>query len=251
MMDSLKQRIVKLMNMSDGAKRLGNQVEAEAFATKAQALLTQHKLTMSDLDIAKQETDDPIRGEVFDPYYVRGVKPRRTRMFWQEILATAVAKNYFCEILVMPDSNKFIFFGRDSDREVAMYIYHTLISAAERLVKMEYRRAKRAHDGLPGEWSKGFHSSFLMGFAVGINERLIENKRQLMRGAASTALVRIEKDQEAVKAEQAKFAVSDDAVPRSPKELNRISFLRGRQQANEVPINENVIKSKRPNQQLN
>lgn len=237
--EAILQRIVKLLNMSEGAKSIGNQQEAEAFAEKVQELLVKHKLSMTDLDIAKQETDDPISGEVFDPYYVKGVKVRRTRMLWQEVLAQAVASSYFCEVRVYPSSNRMVFIGRDSDRRIAMYVYHTLVAASERLVKIEYRQLKKQMRS-PGEWSKGFHSSFHTGFSIGIKERLTVTRRELMRGAASTALVRIGKDLDKVKA-AAKEMTSpfpNGERARQPSRLNPLSFGIGKHHGTNIEIQE-------------
>lgn len=168
---ALLNRIVKMLNLAEGEKAIGNQAAAENIAAMAADLMRKHKLEMSDLEIGKQEVEDPINGEVYDPYYVKGLKPRGIKMEWQVILADAVAFANFCQVATYTRSNRILFMGRKSDRTVAMYMFSVLGAAAERLVKQAYRKYKREVGGA-GELTKGFNSSWLLGFARGVAEKI-------------------------------------------------------------------------------
>jgi hypothetical protein len=53
-------RLQKLIAHERSSRDIGNTAEAEAFAVKIQTMLTQHKLTMSDVEFEAQDATDPI-----------------------------------------------------------------------------------------------------------------------------------------------------------------------------------------------
>lgn len=138
--DSLLIKLAKLKAKADSCQAIGNQVEAELFAAKVQELLLAHKLSMADIDTATLDMGDPIQKESVDP---PGLEKKRTRTWYSETLAQTVAKAHFCRSLIRSDSSTISFVGRNSDREVAIYIYTYLLRMMTYLEKDERRKFKR------------------------------------------------------------------------------------------------------------
>ena len=240
--ETLLNRIAKLLNMAEGAKAIDNQHEAEAFAAKAQELMFKYKIEATELELKQQQDDNPMKEEFVD-FSVHGVKPRSTKMAWQQLIVAAVARANFCEIMTIRDTNNVWFVGRKLDRQIAIYVTHVLLSSAERLVKQEYRRRKRLYGG-PGSWSKGFNSSFLMGFATAIKRRLDQDRlrmtQELTAAQRGVAVVRIRTSREEIDAhiaiafpEPSKLPVQ---APRKPREPNISAFMTGVQQGESMPM---------------
>lgn len=228
--ETLIARIAKLLNMSEGARAVGNQHEAEAFAAKVQELLIKHKLEMSEIELKQAAEDDPVEEDSFNPQE-HGIRPRRSRMRWQEDLATAVAKAYFCRVVVFRDSNRLRFIGRRTDRQVTLYVYTVLARTAEKLVKQEYRRYKRAMGGA-GLHTRGFNTAFLLGFTAGVTKKLEEERRAMeaaMQAAGqSTALVRLSDAHQAVSNYVRAKAYGSAQAPRPKRSAdNSAAYARG------------------------
>jgi hypothetical protein len=188
--DVLK-KVKKLLRHADSAEELGSEKEAEIFASKAEELLARHKLSMSDVEWVELDDTDPIGRERVDPAEHDGLgKRRKQRRGWQEHLAQAVAEAHFCKIIVHPGSNVVTFVGRESDREVAIYVYVRLMDAALRLAKRDYRKARRE-----GKETKGFLTAWWHAYVATIRRRYRKQKQEreerLRNEDRSTALVRL------------------------------------------------------------
>lgn len=184
------QRLKKLFNHMESAREIGNEAEALAFASKIEEMLVEHKLSMSDIEFAELDDNDPRRRQYVESSEI-GLKDRQSKIQWQSNLASAVAKAHFCTILVHTGSNMVSFIGRDSDRKVAVYVYGKLARGCEKMAKKEYRKHRRE-----GYHTKGFLTSFRNGFVTAISNRYYEIERERRRqmealGTKGTALVRL------------------------------------------------------------
>lgn len=185
------QRLKKLYNHMESARQIGNEAEALAFAAKIEEMLVEHKLSMSDVEFAELDDNDPIMRQYVEGSAV-GLKDRQSKIGWQVNLANAVAKAHFCTILSHSGSNMVSFIGRDSDRKIAVYVYGRLARAIEQIGKKEYRKHRKQ-----GYITKGFLTSFRNGFVTAVSNRYYEIERERRRqmealGTKGTALVRLE-----------------------------------------------------------
>lgn len=190
-------RIRKLQAMADGASDVGNQEEALAFASKVQELLLEHKFTMSEVMFRRLDQDDPMGESPFNPDEL-GLRKTKSRLLWREMLGDAVGKAHFCQFFIVGKS-AYCYAGRESDRQVACYMFAYLISAAESLARKGYRKQRRNNR----ENTRGFKVAFYHAFAEAIQERYWNREREIREkgfaGVSSgTALVRVQNSKEAV-----------------------------------------------------
>lgn len=182
----------KLMAQADGERAVGNMAAAEAFAAKAQELLLKHKLEMSDVEFAAEELNEPVLGEVIvgDELLEAKYKYDRKRSDnWVTTLMQACALANFCKILVHRcGKNTITLVGRETDRETAkalfIYLSKACIEMAPREADMNgaYERIER----------RTWISSFKLGFACAISNRLDRKLEQLKAGTPEQGLIRID-----------------------------------------------------------
>lgn len=190
-------RIQKLHAMAQSAKQLGNIAEAAAFAGKVEAMLTEHKLSLSEIEMVAQEREDPIGEEDVLPDGGRHGRPKGGRQRWQQDLATVVARAHYCSILVYRGSNLIGLVGRTSDRAVASYMITSLTLLAAQQSLTELRCARNAAYASPNPLAaRGYRAAWLRGFVLAITERYVaqQTEREQPQGLApkgSTALVRL------------------------------------------------------------
>ena len=184
--DRIIDRIRKLYAKAEGARQLGSEAEAEAFAEKVRELLAQHKLDMSVLTDEARDAADPL----VSGYHTPGGVRKKARSGWVELLADGVAKAYFCDFLVLPGSNTLVMVGRRDDVAVATYVIDNLVRFAEEesllaTRKERYRlwKAGRLQD------SRGFRTSFINGFVTGIRKRLRDEVQKQVASDSRFALV--------------------------------------------------------------
>lgn len=197
--DKILDKLAKLKRQAESEAKIGNVAAAEAFAQALNAMLLRHELSMEDVPTGQRE-DDPIVEQMVDPKR-HGLKFGRSRVGWQETLASIVARAHLCKIIVHPGTNYVTFVGTRSHVEVAEYAYGVLAGAADRM-SMEARVEwwKREHGGAHVK-SGNYRASWLTGFVLRIQERLREtraaevaqaNQLALAAGAGSTALMRLD-----------------------------------------------------------
>lgn len=201
--DVITQKLVKLLTHARGAEAIGNAAEAAAFAAKAQELLDKHELTMSDVEYAAIQKEDPIS----EANAVRASKPSKVRIKWQEDLADIVARGHHCRIvLVWRGGNRFYFVGRESHRALAEHVYVQLVDFAEaqsyRDYATQWQERKRAGYGKGERTDPGFRAAWYRGFNQAISERMREQRRETERKARAEghglALIRLDNADQAV-----------------------------------------------------
>lgn len=126
-MDSkILEKLRKLVAHERSARDIGSIAEAEAFATKVQAMMDEHNIGMTDVDYAERAASEPI-----DWAYVnsddQGFHESRYEISWQLRLGRAIAMCNNCRMIrsAWRSKNGVAFVGRTTDREFAkmMYLY--------------------------------------------------------------------------------------------------------------------------------
>ncbi len=202
-------KISKLQAHADSAAELGSEAEAQAFAAKAQELLTAYKLSQVDVKRTDGKVEEPIDCTYFG-WADLGLKERKVRIGWAEILAHNVGQAYYCKFIVSAYGGKIGFFvGRKTDREVATYMFVTL---GRLLYKLAERETERYNIGVwraagsPRPWTAppetlGFKAGFIKGFINRLWERFEEEVRPKVDPtvqATTNAIIRVRRDALAV-----------------------------------------------------
>lgn len=118
--DKIADKVRKLLAKANGTN---NEAEAAAFAAKAQALMVEHNLQMSDVEMKEEALIgvEHLRFEFKDNYP------------WTRQLASAVAGYYMCGFYYMGRTNTFVLLGRPSRTEVAKMMFEYLFTTSRRL----------------------------------------------------------------------------------------------------------------------
>lgn len=142
--EAILEKLAKIKRHADSAKEIGNEAEAQAFATMLQNLLLRHKLDMSDIDYAKEMQSEPIiehepetvwgkDGRVYKDFPdVEVVNKRRQ---WAEDLAGIITKAYSCRFLVSRGSSMIYFVGHKSNVMQCEYLFLTMLRCADKMGK--------------------------------------------------------------------------------------------------------------------
>jgi hypothetical protein len=232
-MESIIEKIRKLIAHERSARNMGSTAEAEAFAERIQKMLLEHKVSLSEVDIKSLDTDDPIG------YTAAGLKSKRIDK-WRVLLAFGIANNLFCMILSKRTGggeSDFIFIGRESDRTAASEMYHYLSGVGEDLsfnfvrrnipsVDTVLEREKGSRNEGNVHYAKKIHrrmtdtvqKDFLTGFVTAICRRLESSRKFIEGGASESAKGLILRDRETIELyAKEQFQTRKPKVVNSPK----------------------------------
>lgn len=170
--------------------------EAATAAAAAQALLTKHRLSEADLSGVGQDTEAEVVG--VSPEVVKIMRKRQT---WLVGLASAVALVNGCRIFTSRTTRdvRIRVVGRKSDTEIVNYFVRYLASEIDRLAT-NAAKAGQLH-------GKTGANSFRLGAVAAIRDRLndayrkereAERARAKAAGRTSTALVKLDTNDQAV-----------------------------------------------------
>ncbi|HUH05804.1 MAG TPA: DUF2786 domain-containing protein [Kofleriaceae bacterium] len=203
-------RIRKLLALSQSS----NQHEAAAAAARAAELMTAHHLHAAML--ADDETPAPIDAHE--------IETTGQAVSWRGSLASGIAYSFGCRMFWKPgyrDGKRFVrsmVVGRPADVDGVRYMYLYLRNEVDRL-------AREAWDALPGfdrqsSSARSWKNAFRLGAAVTIARRLREARDQALQAArtagddrTSRALVRVERDTDAVEQFMAQLGTRKKAPP--------------------------------------
>jgi hypothetical protein len=161
-MDSHKRiidRVRKLLNLSES----GNEYEAAAAAAKAQALLAEYNLQMSDIP------EDGRGGSAT----TSDVRTRIKLEKWAFSLANKTAKAFSCDYY-HSSLGRTTFVGVGADAEVCAWTFSYLYRSLMRMAR-EYMRGRRGRgSAVDGQ----LRESYLMGAVVVVGRRLREQAEQ-------------------------------------------------------------------------
>jgi hypothetical protein len=193
--EKILDKLGKIKRMADGAKAIGSEAEAQAFADLLSKLLLDHKLEMTDLEFEKFEEEQPVGVHRIDYSLYPFIKVRSHRVVWIEQLARIVAESHFCRILIYPNSNRVALVGRHEDATIAEYMFVTLFRSIDTIEQIERRKWKHERPGLNRN-TDGFRESFIQAFLMRLRDRFLDLRRA--RETESMALMRINKSDKAV-----------------------------------------------------
>ena len=179
-------KIRKLIAHERSARNIGNLAEAEAFASKVQDLLLEHKLSMSELE----DQANPLGSEVGSP-----TKPLRRGENWSYRLARAVCDACFCKVAAARGTNRLVFIGREVDRSVAVEMWRFLRDLALEFAVDDVQRVAKVRRKMS---PASIRTRYLTGFAVAIGIRLAMDRRSAEVRAGSEGLVLLNRAIEAV-----------------------------------------------------
>jgi hypothetical protein len=192
-LDSVIDKLQKLLNHERSARSIGNLYEAEAFAAKIADMLFAHKLSMSEVEIAKEEGEEPVSQESVDGLTAP----------WAGVLAMGVCSASFCKVL--KSHSGYVFVGRPTDRMVAISMFRHLTTLGKSICDSEivaymqsdlYTYESAFKPGIARTW----RVSFLRGYANALHSRLAQERKTLTAQAqlAGTSLVYIDRSERAI-----------------------------------------------------
>lgn len=155
------ERIKKLFELS---RNNPSEEEAKSAALKAQELMAQHGIELTEVEGVTLEKDEKIEEVWVD------VPAKK----WKYTLAHIVADNFRCKFFMCGRSS-FIFYGHETDAHIASETFKYLFNVGNALGNKLYREAKKA-----GEWTDNVYNSAVMGFCEGIRKALSEQSVALM-----------------------------------------------------------------------
>ena len=167
-------KIKKLLALSTSS----NPNEAALAAAKAQELLMQHNLTMSQIETHGQESQ-----------YCEAFVKTGSRV-WQRLLLAVIARNNFCESIYDPRMKSAVLIGEPHNQEVVIYLHQYLVGQLETMAAVAYKLSgTRVH-------AKSWLDSFYVGAINSIHERLEAQKREMAAASNACKSLVIVKDAE-------------------------------------------------------
>lgn len=179
-------KLVKLQASRQSEADLGNAAAAEAFAGMINKMLIEYELNPTDIDYARATDQDPII-EIWANLSNYGVKEAKTRVAWQESLASSVANAHLCTILIRPGTNGIKFVGTKSHVTVAEYVYCTMVPSIEKMSKkaeVDYWKATGCGRGKDNK-ALGYRSAWIDAFITRIWQRFAEARKTAVAEAAA------------------------------------------------------------------
>lgn len=159
---NILEKIQKLMNLADSP----NESEAQAAMDKAQALMVQYNISISDI-LVSDESNDIIED---------AIKETGRLASWESVLMAAVSKVNYCDAFVSRSrykgKTKLVMVGKPHHVAVAKSMYDYLCATVER----ECKRIKKQD---PLNKGRSWNASFKLGCASRISSRLKERMETL------------------------------------------------------------------------
>ena len=256
MKDKILEKIQKLMAHAESAGSIGSAAEAEAFASKIKAMLDEHDLSMTDVEIhAARSSNIEVEPLTFiNPLY----KPE-----WLTVLVGTIAAVNGC--VIAGNASFTLIVGRKRDREVAISFAKYFHDLCMRLEK-EFRETKLDANGDP-DLDVYFHDfgpalssgSFAQLFGLG-GPSLDEQTRSYMFGAVTAICANLRSANKPVANSAALIYLNgrcDEAMqwiretmgqdlPEmefNPPAMDRDSFNAGRRAGGKLAITDKTIKT--------
>lgn len=216
--ENVMRKLGKIKAHMESAKQIGSEAEAQAFATMLNQMLLKHNMDMSEIQWEAEIKDEPV-----DMYPIGGnitwvdgkcvladypdieIKSKRTK--WAEELAETIASAHACRVLVATHgSSRLWFAGRKSNVAIAEYMFIVMYRTIESLSWKEYKTfrnkvkwAQRSAAFIDMSETYGYRDSWIDGFITRLNHLFyLERQKMETPGDGSTALMRIDKDKQAV-----------------------------------------------------
>ena len=246
-MASIIDLLQKLMTHEKSAREIGSTEEAQAFAAKVQTLLTNHKLTMSEVEFEAQEHSNPM-GETV-------VKGSKTNIpSWTVYIQQSLARNYFCTCFGIAGRGDVYFVGRQTDRTAAVQMYIHLVQLGKVFAKKdcaEYtnntkvsewisrnrgRCTKQVLDKALKSIKTDFKESFLVGYGGAIQKRLDATRNDLEASADRHGRSMLTRNMATVE-DYCAERFETKLVKRTPKPGSQAGLIAGNTRGSQVALN--------------
>lgn len=196
-------RIHKLHAMAESAREVGSLAEADSFMAAVQKTLAYHNLDSSILTLELHNLTDPMGMESVnqvgsDPKKSRHKESRKS-VAWAVDLGVAVAKAHYCACNFSAKGTYLYFYGRKTNRDMAVRMYTYLRDMAERLAwdanvtEAKRRRQLYGHERGTGQ----YRLNWLEGFVDEVARRYRDMRHRLDHEDRSLALVLVKTSKEA------------------------------------------------------
>ncbi|HWS84280.1 MAG TPA: DUF2786 domain-containing protein [Ktedonobacteraceae bacterium] len=167
-------KIKKLLALSTSS----NPNEAAAAAAKAQELLMQHNLTLSQVETEVQASS-----------YKQDFVGTGSRV-WKRLLLAVIARNNFCEAIYDSQKSHVIVIGEAHNQEVVTYLYAYLIAQLEPMAVAAYNQSSRTVH------AKSWLDSFYIGAVESVSDRLEAHKQEMVAASNECRSLVVVKDAE-------------------------------------------------------
>lgn len=208
--DRIVEKLRRIKAHMESARKIGSDAEAEAFAAMMQRMMLEHEISMTDIEVANRDAQEPVDMHWIDySKYGKKDQPTGARVRWREQLAMIIADAHFCRILVTLGSSRITLVGRKADCEIAEWMIVTMTRMVHEMALKEWWKEWRRLGGAKSyednrrvrEGLKGFRPSYQNAFINRLQHRYHEELERMRRehtphpswggDATSTALVRI------------------------------------------------------------
>lgn len=226
-------KLQKLFAKANSAEEIGNEAEAMAFMAKVDELLTKYKLDTSILTLDQREVQDPMGTTL-----AKG-KGKQRRVAWVENLSHYVAEAYHTRLVVIPGSDSFFIIGRETDRDITVYVIHKLVNFLEDECKRQHNalRYKLYHEqngDMTG--AHGFKASFFNAAVRRIRDRLREMRHEHETESKQFAVVLQQAKKEIDDWMADNFKTSKSTAVAGSRAGNALGYARGKAAGNRADI---------------
>ena len=182
-MENKQEKIIeKIRKILELSKNNPNQNEAESAALKAQALMAEYHVELTDLEDMVNEVE-----EITEEIYQTGTGNK-----WKYSLARIVSRNFRCRHFYYGKS-AVAFYGYETDVKIAKMTFEYLFTVGKKAMNTYYMNKRNEYlrnggysytdwDGKKKTWfdGTGLKNSFILGFLDGIREVLDNQCTALM-----------------------------------------------------------------------
>jgi len=187
-MDKVIDRVRKLLSLANNNANIN---EAAAAAAQAQKLIAQHQLDMAT--IAVEEGKDSLSDEPIGISDVPLYEGKRA-ITWKGSLAQIIAENNACRVFLSVGTGNICVVGKPANIEMTRFLYSYVAAEIERLSEISLR-----YQGFGREGAKTWSNNFKLGAVSAVRDNLAAMKREVQAQAASSAMVLIRNEDQAVK----------------------------------------------------
>lgn len=154
-----REKLVELVRKLLALSKSPNEHEAAAALAKVQELLIKYNLDLAEIG------EDHNGPEPVEPNIVEGGPAKEGP--WRGVMAGAVARAYFCRLLIYAGSHQLLFIGQKTDTEVARALFLWLVEQIRARCSLAVKLRTNGYEREPV-----FRRSFLMAAAWEVNGRM-------------------------------------------------------------------------------
>lgn len=173
-------RIAKLLKMAEGAKKVGNMEEAEAFSAKVSELLTEHNLNEWEIRQHSAKKDDQ-----FDKWgFVENVSHKENQAGdrWQKDLIKMLCRHNMVGVIFNvydkghPKHKTFDVYGEITGVETTVWLYNWL--STNLMILAKQARLELSKEDYDAQCRHTYLKDFLVGAIDGVDIRLTKQAKQ-------------------------------------------------------------------------